>query len=628
MSATAESPTSPPTPADASALHERLQDKAALDAQLKPLNPSTSIREKPTAQEKAANRPTLQILAPVLDAVFGQLNHMTINVDRSLSEPFKIIVSEQGKENFPRRLFLTPNTSTTTATFTETGPASLNVFELQVKISPDFNVLRDLPGLIAGVEKAHNQQMTKYSNSEPMVFINTSAQLADYWQFFAQKLSEFASLHQGQLLNIKDQAAPEDQQNLGEQFILPSLQAYGELCRLIAQGFKQAASDQTTLAEQAENIDSTAVFSHAWQATEEKLGKILEKLALKKATNTRSITQIWSLAATVIGNRAQEEILDTLHTQARSAFFQHAKAELFRKAGLGELFERPPKTEQNDPAEVMLHNEEIVTSGLGEEHPYIEWLREEFPAEQKQLENLKVAIQAQKDNLNQTIDTNNQAILKEVLSQLQIRLAHQLCALVYSGKFFAYKTDNYSFADATDHNFVNCMVRGELLHQFWQTYAGENSFGVIKVEHYFLVVKTASNLLLSLDGVPDEIDFNIKEKNYLQIGLHEQLFILGIVLYKCREYELDSTKHHLAELLYKEAIRLAPNNPIFKVNFASMLAKYPERHQEAEKLYREAINLDPDNIKIKYMLYFLLIENPDREDDSDKLYKEIESDWS
>ena len=607
--------------------------------------PIASLKEK-AKRVDSERLGSLKLLAPLLNIVFAHLNHMQIDYDEQLAESFVVKTEDQGEKEFSRRLFTSPNTSKSAATFIETGPARLREFGISITIGGEFNIVTDLPRLIKAVEQAHNQQIKEYGGDNPMLFINTSKQLADYWSFMSERLQEFTTAQTEQLYAIEHQAISSYQQKEykeeknsagakkkvkrymhGPLNLSDTLKAYVELCQLISKGFSTVKPDENVnnLSDLAHEVDASAVFSRAWQKTETSLQTTMDVLVKRSKGENKNPNrqlypqQLYDLlykALDIIGGRAQEQIIAELNTQARDVFFKHCSKELYRKTGLDELMERYKQDDSNDSASVVEKH-----TDYGDLSQLIKFIRQEFPTNQEKLNQIKQDLQRAKQTLkNKKAEGGNVQQETADLVDLQEQLANKLCAIVYSEKFFAYKNDNYSFSSAIEESFANCMISAELLSQLWSEYAGEAGFGATTNNHYFFVTQLANKKYISLNSKPR--DFNPQRENYYEFGAHEQLYQAAMCNWKGFEMKGDVNKHQLAEVLFKEAIRLAPNNPDFKTNLANLLAKYPKRHAEAEVLYREAIRLAPNDPDFKFNLANLLKKYPSRHAEAEVLYRE------
>ncbi len=537
---------------------------------------------------------SLTALTKVLNIAFAHLNHMEIVFDEKNEQSFVVKTEEKAGGHFPRRLFKTPNTRSAMGTYKETGFVSLPIFDMKVILGPSFNVVTDLPKLIAEVQKKHNEQMAAYQQQEPMVFIDTSRQLANYWQFMSAQLRQFIADNREKLNSIKDLKQESNVSQSGENIFIHRLETFAKLYELIAQGFIDTKAEIPL----AQEVDTTPVLQEIWQPTREYLDKLLNSTLVKAERQQKNlktvstpISKFLQLTFQVLEKINVQNILSELNTQASLAFFHHCQAELFRKAGLGELFERLDGEENHDPAELTMNKDSFRDNKFDENHHYVRWLRNEFPRAEAELTKIGNKISKLKQELNQKKDPADKRQCIYDLTDTQIFLALKLCALVYSENFFLYDKDKYSFSDAIEQNYVNCVSIAELLYQLWKKYAGETTFAAMSKGHFFSVAKLANGQFLSLDIKP-----NIFVKNFstYELGEHEKLYQAALFDWKANELQeqgLDSQ----AEALYKEALRLAPNNPFFKINFATLLMNNPKRHPEAEMLFKEALMLAPND---------------------------------
>jgi len=148
------------------------------------------------------------------------------------------------------------------------------------------------------------------------------------------------------------------------------------------------------------------------------------------------------------------------------------------------------------------------------------------------------------------------------------------------------------------------MMRSELLHQLWINYCGEDTFAVTIPSHIFSVVELANKTFLKLEGIPKPFDLKSQKYGYIYgFGKHSRLYQAALFADKLSELK-KMGKIDQVILLYREIIRLSPNNPAYKDDFAILLAKDPNQHQEAELLYREAIRLSPNNLNFRHNYTF------------------------
>jgi len=539
------------------------------------------------AQEQQENKeaPSMSAIAFSLNAVFSDLNHLVINYDKSLEKSFVIEIDKESKaQSFRRRVFHTPNIGDQEATYSSRKPEILPVFNIDVTFGKNFNVVSDLPKLISEIQRVHNLKMEEYGQSEPMVFINTSKQLAEFWQFMAGKLAQFAKKYEDDLKQIPALNVPTDNE-VGIDPITSKILEYVQLCSLISSGFKQ--SDDQDLSKLAQEVDSSALLNLEWDTLEKNLEKAVGQIIKRSKLNNSDInfTELISRFLQSITNTAQKDILNQLNTQSRAAFFNHCEAELYRKTGLPTLLKRITK---NDDVS------EVVKQQLGEKHWFAKWIKDNFPENQRELDNLSRNLNRNKLKLideREKNDTNKIEALILVRTSLQEELAEKLCAIIYSEKLFIGKDTSYFFSDAIEKNQVNCMMRSELLHQLWKKYCGETTLAAAVKSHIFSVVELADGSLLKLEHNPTLFT---KDGSVYDFGDHARLYQVAICDWKGNEYKQSGNSIE-AEALFKEAMRLSPNNPGFKYNLAILLATDSSRYSEAEKLYREAIQLSPNN---------------------------------
>ena len=449
--------------------------------------------EKPTAAEihkslfDYASNPekvpgSLQTLAKVLDIAFSHLNHMRIKldneIDNEINKPSYSVTTTEGEvRTFPRRSFNKDLKES----------EKLPVFNMVVKIRNDFNIIRDLAKLTKAVEEEHNNKMDEYGLDHPMMFIDTSKQLREYWKYIADHLAIFIQESEDKISKVegfkKDSAAS----------ALAALREYQKVLEILAKSFEEESSKEDS--EIRPHIDNTPHLELGWQETKKKLEVLLERLTQrhpkKKLTHYKKDPQKFIFRTIrLIGNKAQREILEKLNDQARESFINHAQSELFRKAGLGEL--KP--------------FEKIVDKN------------------QEKLTNLKDKLTSNKGDLDREKQNNNQKEVDKLILQrvkLQKELASLLISIVYSEELFESKSGSFSFSDVIEKNQANCMMKGELLHQLWANYCGEASLAALSIEHFFSIVKLADDTLLSLDEFPKKI--SASDNNIIEIGKHEKI---------------------------------------------------------------------------------------------------------
>lgn len=515
----------------------------------------------------------LRTLAPLLSLAFGKLNHMQISTgtikpedDGDPPPPFSVRTTNQGDKIFPRRVFTSPNLPKEgkVAKFIDSSPATLPEFGLEVIIGKDFNIVTDLPALVARVESAHNAKMREYGVTEPMAFLNASAEQCRYWDTISTFLKNYASNHQD-LLTLIDTR------------IIDTLHSFANLSALLAQGFRVASKDNPP--PLATPVDDSAVMDYLTTKLGGSLDNLLNKLnqskRLDKDQDPDKVNRYLTLALKLTSLRAQDNLLSTLNTKARDVFFAHAQAELYRKAGLGTLMERQAwDPDSDDPSSVIKKDPDTSRS-------FIDYIHRQFPKNQTELDELKTKLTQAKESG-----------AKEELTELELKLAHKLCALVYSEKFLVFKTGRYSFAEAIEQNEVNCMARAAVLDKLWEEYTGLSGFGIIEPAHYYFAARLADGTTWSLDSYPKLLDTTDPTLN---LGPHQEMYQLGVFNWLGTYYKDISGKEVLAEALYREAIRLNPEFTSAYHNLAILLQKDPERVAEAEELYQQANELNPND---------------------------------
>jgi tetratricopeptide (TPR) repeat protein len=553
----------------------------------------------------------------ILNIAFSNLNHLTIEQDPELENGFSIEVTEDDQENFPRSVFYVNSDDE----IKKKGKAKeLQVFSIKVKIGKSFNVLTDLPKLSREVAKIHNEKIAYYGEEHQMMFIDTNKKLKEYWAFISNKLLEFTKENKDELEEI-DKLANEPDKKLNKLLanilkklnkssqnkinLQQTLEEYSEALSIISKSFDdedstqneegQAKNDgnadklnQEEKKQTAQDIDYTHLFEHEWEKTKKNLEYLIKKVIEKKDKTESSdsrykfkqrdrLNTLIKRAVSRISLESQTKIIDEMNTQSREAFFQHAKAELFRKVGLGDLGVRLDDIESdpdlNDTSDIIRKIYDV-----SKENPIIKYFKNSFPKESRGLEELKEKI------------TSETSIERK--SNLQLGLANKIILLIYSEKFFLIEKGNYSFSNVIEKNYVNCMVISELINQFWGYYDGEDSLASLSKKHIFSVVRLADGKLFSLDEELSQMTDN--EDNIYEIGDHSTLYQAALLNSKGNEFKKKG-KYKLAERFYREAIKLSSNNPSFKYSYASLLAKDPERYEEAELLYKQSIKLAPND---------------------------------
>lgn len=605
-----------------------------------------SLAHRAERQKDDPKNRSLENLAPILTVAFSHLNNLSLRSDPALTEPFAIHIVREEDKLFPRRIFKTPNTQTHAATFIEQEPEQLPVFSMEVVMGSRFNVVTDLPRLTAEVQRKHNEMMREYGQETPMVFLDTNKQLAEYWHFMGKQMRSFAESRHQNFAKIVD---PLTGDPVGTTIIEPAFAAYADLCTLMGDGFLQA--DAETHSELAEYVSSEKLFEREWRRMRADILYLVEKVQLKVSISGGWINQrmghFLQRAVAQIGLIAQEDMLETLNTQSREAFFQHCQAELYRKAGLARFIDRMPANE--DATSLISQRKQSSESVDGS---LATWIKNNFPKEHDKLHDLKEEIQNSERVIAELSepDAMNE---KEKLASLQLKLAEALCAVIYSQKLFVYDADSYSFSSATEKNFVNCMIRGDILYQLWKEFAGGIVLGALSQGHYFVLVELADGSLLSLDGVP--LPF-AKSSKTQAIGAHSVLY--QAALYDWKAISLaDEGSYYQAEILMREACRLEPKNLDYKYHLAMVLSFVPDKYIEAaqllkrlvelnpkdpdynnalaillkkqkkysqsEQYYRAAIAIDQDNFDYVFNLANLLGEQPKRWSEAEKLYKNL-----
>lgn len=278
----------------------------------------------------------------------------------------------------------------------------------------------------------------------------------------------------------------------------------------------------------------------------------------------------------MVSGEAQRKMMEELHTQARDVFFHHCEAELWRKAGLGSLWER-------------LRGDESVADVVSidkDSDNFKSFIDEFFPRDQQKLMEIKNLLKQNQGKLEVADPYKRQELIRN-RTQLQRSLLDTLCAIVFSQKFFKYTSEKYSFSDAIERSEVNCMVRSEILHQLYIYYAEEPTLGVILIGHMYSLVKLADGRYFSLDGIPTEIQ--VTDRSFY-VGKHEKIYQAAMVNW--RAIEMDNNFAQEKELMYREAIRLAPMNPTYIHNLADFLFRTSSRHSEAKKLFFKAYRIN------------------------------------
>lgn len=543
-----------------------------------PPNPDSSTTSMHSAEQLLSNladlaatkeqkeKPySLQVLAPVLNVVFSHLNHLEIVFKPDLdTDPYKIILTEQPSEQFTRRVFHTAHDEKTKepAKFTERGPEELPVFSMTVEIGPAFNVVTDLPEFTQQVQTLHNEQMREYGleEGEP-VYINTNKQLAEYWQYMADQLAAFIDSHVDELRSIGSTSTSENP-SLGESVLLPTVRAYGQLCGLLAEGFDSAGNGAETALTQ--EVDNTPWLELAWKQTEHRLLTMLGGLQARADDPNSALTtdpaKFIRHLVNLTTHHAQQKMIEELNTQARSAFFHHCEAELWRKAGLGDIWQR---LRADDDVVDNLRDGSISSSTIA-------FVEINFPRESEELSQLKSHLEKNKQKINSI----NEPEVRKIVTKQRIRLQTELCkalwSLVYSNKIFSYQSDSYPFSNAIERSAVNCMVRTELLHQLYAHYGGEASLATIEGWHIFPLMKLADERnYYALDETLRII--GVEELKELEIGKHENMYMASILDWKAK-LSFDDGNFREAELFCREAIRLVPDLDIFYARLSEILS--------------------------------------------------------
>lgn len=555
-----------------------------------------------------------ELLMPLLTSVLNYFNPTQLQYDAKLSEAFTVSTLKKDPQKFPRNLFTSYGTQTSAAEFSEIDTVSLPNFSLSVTIGPKFNIVADLPILVKKVEQAHNEQLKQFDERNPMFFINTSEQLAIYWLFMAEKILEFVKKQKNAITQIESTALDAYRQQIDQQEERPlipdlnltnSLKTYAKLCQLIGESFQQSVSENDTNTF-VHKVDSSAVLHAAWEEIEATLTKILHNLISRsqrkfkggKQGESTSLYELLSRASSAISLKAQKQIIAVLNAQASSVFFDHSRAEMYRKFGLHELMSRYEKSGIEDPGSVIEQISELPPL-------FLAFIRKEFPKEQADLDKLKESIIEYRDVWLKRRGTLDGFLAQSKLLVAQKKLANMLCAMIYSGKFISYKKDSASF-----EVLLKSAVSADLLSQLWKEYAGEAGFAITAGNHYFFVAQLAHGQYLRLNETP--AFFDRKAMSTISFSSHEYLYQAVMYYLKAQELEQDSSKHEQAEMLYKEAIKIDSKNGDYKFCLARLLSKYPDRHAEAEVLYKEAIKIDSKNSDYRLGLARLLSEYPDR----------------
>lgn len=583
----------------------QMQPQKLLDAVVARADDTSQDSEKKETERKPHD---IRVLVPLLQTVFSHLNHLSIEYVPKSSltgkDTFAVTTVDEPNQDFVRRVFHTPNTKDAAATFDEREKENLPVFRLHIQIGENFNIVTDLPKLIASVEQKHNSKMKEYNQDSPMVFIDTSRQLQRYWEFMSDKLSEFIVANTEKICEIHD----DKNQNraIGETILLPTLQAYQQLTTLFSEGFANAAKENT-FSETKPEIDTTPYLEIEWNKTQKILTGLLERLTSTQDQQVNSQKRLrayqenptsFLLRLVGIGGvTAQEKMLEQLHTQARIVFFHHCEVELYRKTSLGRLLERirlkdTQEGAKDDVAEVVRNDPFYPKNADGADHWFVWWIYDNFPGSQQELTNLQNQLTQNKAKLTEAKANGlNEKTFIQERKELQRNLAGKLCSIIYSKKLFAYKSGANSFSDAIEENQVNCMLRAELFHQLWAEYAGESSLAALAFKHFYAVIQLADKSLLSVDAIPQII--NPMDPSIYEIGNNEKLYQAALLEWKADKL-VKLGQYVEAEIISREVMRLC-HNPDTITRLAKILLKDPTRYAEAEILFKEAMRLDPNN---------------------------------
>lgn len=565
-------------------------------------------------QEKSSER-SLYSLAPILNIVFKELNHVSISASPSQVEPFKIQVIKEKDKTFSRKVYAkAPDTKTGKGERTQSNDTvKLPVFRLHVSLGKEFNVVQHLPLLTQTIVEQHNQMMTEYGIKEEWAFLNTTEILSKYWSNTSQLIESFIESHRDELQLIDEHATPQSHGESETYTLLQMFQTYNELCLLLAKGFQQASSRDGQLPDTkngTQSIDESQ--KNQWRITEQLLEKLLQKL-LDNATGPsdhialvgwrKNPQKFLHILSAIVGERTQHSILEQLNTQSRDVFFEHCESELFRKAGLGHLLDNRDTLPPLEGGSVQKKKKDKKSEY------WAELLNGYFPESTSQLENIKEKIRTARNNLI-TCPPSEKLKYQQEITFMQQSGSQMLCALVYSELFFAYVEDKYSFNDAIEQQHINCMVRAELLHLLCQWYGLGKTLGATKDGHMLTVLPLENGIYLSLDTFPEPIDPSDEEIYSFQE--HKIAYQASLLDWKADELDKKTTKKQhdleIIDTLYKEAMFLS-RNPNILTSYAAFLVNHNMRLIQAEALLLEAMEGAPSNPIIQTNLAELYEKN-------------------
>ncbi len=541
------------------------------------------------SKEKTPDSPLIEILeknlnefnnnTEALDQLFKLLNGLRFKKVRSLpnGKKFEVEIIDTGRQDFEYGQIKNHKTQT------------LPTFSLKIQIASNFQ-LQDLPAFNQVIATAHNEWLAEHNITDQTYYIPGNQTLADFWYFFADKLEAEIGKWNGRntIIPAQMQVIQSIFEELGRR--------YGQRRQVSNSAWEAIWNLEISNKDWVDNKGlPESNYNHLarlWQKRKDQPNEEVDTEALQR-----------------LFQKAFRKVEARLQTQFRENLFHHCELEMVRKSNL-----------KNDLKNAWGKNQEIIA-----------FLREIFREDFQKLEDQQRKHRYLRMNIAQTNDKNKKREYQEELSELEIKIAKQINAIIYSDKIWEYPDDqdgnpidgNYSFQDILEKE-VNCMTRGQLIYSLWKTFFKREILAATTTEHFYSLLYLPNEEYWSLDGYVTKIE-NIEDwkKANNQMGLFSDFYQAGLLSWQASF--IKNNNPFLAEILYREAIRLNPDDTDLKNQLASLLSKQgPERWKEAEELYREVIRLNPDDVTSKSNLATLLsIQEPERWKEAEELYREI-----
>jgi hypothetical protein len=201
------------------------------------------------------------------------------------------------------------------------------------------------------------------------------------------------------------------------------------------------------------------------------------------------------------------------------------------------------------------------------------------------------------------------------ISRLQMKIADQIAAIIYSDKFWKYKSGAYQISETAKTKQVNCMARSAIAHVVFKEFFGEETLAGVISEHFFPIVKLADNAFYSIDPFVNPRRFiaaangklektAIKRSpnsryinnNWMVVGDHERQYRAGIW-----GWLIEKNNFRFA---FSQSIKYCPENPDAYLVLAEKIDAsdgYPEKEKEFERAVLGAVNLadnDPYSLTV------------------------------